>query len=672
MNRNKYSIHLQVAWLTLVPMLVMTVSLEAFFLHTRFSDLDHGLLERGKLIARQLASSSEYGVFSNNQTFLQNIANGVLQQPDVRGVAILNAASEPMIEAGEFTNSFTNARVDATTAVPGSITQTKLMRSREVKDSVNLLTPIRHNHEGLWIYQPIIPAQVMVDEFDTNPAIQQVGAVIVEMSNVQTQKLKIQMLSFAFIATVLFLGCSLYLAYLASRSITKPIRNLSDAIETIGKGNLETRVSLLTHVSELDTLSHGINDMAEKLQKERTFLQQRVGEATQALREKMEEAERTSHDKSHFLAVASHDLRQPIHALGLYIAELRRKITGAEQLHLVGQVEHSVDAISTLINALLDISKLDAGVVVPQKQACDISALLERVTTDFQMLARIKNIRLVVRPFHGYAVSDPVLLERILMNLVSNALRYTHPNGIVLIACRRRGNRLRIEVRDNGIGISKADQANIFREFFQLMQPQLDTQKGLGLGLAIVDRLVKLLEHRIELRSAPNKGSTFALELPAASAPIAHFAIAGLPALPASEQATESTSLAGKRLLIVDDDALVLESTTAILNSWGCKVSAAASLEAVQKLLVDGAAWDLIISDYQLGNDVTGLDVIETVRQHLNKVIPCILISGDTSPAVLKLASVAGHHLLHKPVKPAKLRSLVLYLLEEEEFNVRG
>lgn len=665
MNRKKYSIHLQVAWLTLVPMLVMTVSLEAFFLHTRFSDLDNGLLERGKLIARQLASSSEYGVFSNNQSFLQNIANGVLQQPDVRGVAILNAASEPMIEAGGFTNSSTNARVDATTAAPGSTTQTKLMRSREVKDSVNLLTPIRHNHEGLWIYQPIIPAQVMVDEFDTNPAIQQVGAVIVEMSNVQTQKLKIQMLSFAFIATVLFLGCSLYLAYLASRSITKPIRKLSEAVEIIGKGNLDTRISVSTHISELDTLAHGINDMVEKLQQERTLLQQRVDEATQALREKMEEAERTSHDKSHFLAVASHDLRQPIHALGLYIAELRRKITGAEQQHLVGQVEHSVDAISTLINALLDISKLDAGVVVPQKQACDISALLERVATDFQMLARIKNIRLVVRPFHGYAVSDPVLLERILMNLVSNALRYTHPNGIVLIACRRRGNRLRIEVRDNGIGISKADQANIFREFFQLMQPQLDTQKGLGLGLAIVDRLVKLLEHRIELRSAPNKGSTFALELPAAAAPIASFAIAGLPALSASEQATESTSLTGKRLLIVDDDALVLESTTTILSSWGCKVTAADSLEAVQKLLVDGAAWDLIISDYQLGHDVTGLDVIETVRQHLNKVVPCILISGDTSPAVLKLASVAGHHLLHKPVKPAKLRSLVLYLLDE-------
>jgi CheY-like chemotaxis protein len=347
----------------------------------------------------------------------------------------------------------------------------------------------------------------------------------------------------------------------------------------------------------------------------------------------------------------------------LYVAELQRKISGAEQRHLVGQIEHSIEALSTLLNALLDISKLDAGVVVPQIQTCDVNTMLERVTADYQMLASIKNIRLVVRPYAGYVTSDPMLLERILMNLVSNAVRYTYPNGSVLVACRRRGRFLRIEVRDNGIGISRIDQENIFREFFQLAQPQLDVNKGLGLGLSIVDRLAKLLGHRIELRSSLGKGSVFSIEVPlapqAAKLPVAS---AQLPAT--QEPEGDMSPLIGKRLLVVDDDALVLSSTSSILASWGCEVSTATSISDVRTLLQQGAIWDLVITDYQLDNEGNGIDVIALIRQYYNRQIPCILISGDIGPAVLKLASVGGHHLLHKPVRPAKLRSLVVYLLE--------
>ncbi|MBI2286420.1 MAG: response regulator, partial [Nitrosomonadales bacterium] len=267
------------------------------------------------------------------------------------------------------------------------------------------------------------------------------------------------------------------------------------------------------------------------------------------------------------------------------------------------------------------------------------------------------------RPCTGYVTSDPLLLERILANLVSNAIRYTYQNGSVMVACRRRGDSLRIEVRDNGVGISKADQENVFREFFQLAQPQLDTSKGLGLGLAIVDRLVKLLGHRIELLSAPGKGSVFALEVPIA-------AISGRPPAAAEQvssapsQEVEKLPLGGKRLLIVDDDAAVLSSTAVILSSWGCQVSAAASIAQVEQFMHNGAEWDLIISDYQLENNTNGIDVIDLVRRHQDQQIPCILISGDISQTVLKLASVSGHHLLHKPVRPAKLRSLIVHLLQ--------
>lgn len=360
MTKKRYSIRQQVALLTLIPLLIMAVCLEAFFLHNRFSDLDQGLLERGKLIARQLASSSEYGVFSNNRVFLKNIANGALQQTDVRGLLILNAASETLVEAGEFTHSSKNP-------VPGKSPAMSPIRktNTDVNDVVNLLTPIRSSGNSLWIFQPIVPAQVALDDLDAEPVIQQVGAVIVEMDKAHTENLKAQMLWFSVIATALFLAFSIFLVYLASRSITYPILRLSNAVLKIGEGNLDTRVYARTRVRELSTLEQGVNDMAEQLQQERTLLEQRVAEATQALREKQEAAERSSHDKSRFLAVASHDLRQPLHALGLYIAELRCQVFNEQQQHLVGQVEHSVEALSTLLNALLDISKLDAGAVVP-------------------------------------------------------------------------------------------------------------------------------------------------------------------------------------------------------------------------------------------------------------------------------------------------------------------
>jgi CheY-like chemotaxis protein len=376
------------------------------------------------------------------------------------------------------------------------------------------------------------------------------------------------------------------------------------------------------------------------------------------LAQKILEVERANQDKSQFLAVASHDLRQPIHVMGLYIAELRRRVSGAEQQHLVGQVERSVDALSDLIDSLLDISQLDAGVIVPQKQVCDLSELFTRIAADFRMTAQIKNIRLVVRPAVAYVYTDPVLLERILVNLVSNALRYTRPFGSVLLGCRRRGQYLHVEVRDNGIGIPKDFQASIFREFVKVNPPLINEQKGLGLGLAIVERLVKLLGHRIELRSAPFEGSMFTLKLFRVLKPATVFASA-------EDMPVDGNLLYEKKVLIVDGDPHVLDGTAMILNSWGYQVTAVTMLDAVQKKLAEGERWDLVISDYQLGGDATGLDVSETVRLHLGLQTPCILISGDTSLIVKKKVDSAGLHLLHKPVKPAKLRSLVQYHLNE-------
>ncbi len=636
----------QITALTLIPLLLVVISMEAYFLRDRFADLDNDLQEHGKLLARQLAGSAEYGVFSNNQPFLESIVGYTLTHSDVRSVAI--------VDSGSRTLHYSEA------------SKGRGLRSEGARrPQVDLLTPVHIDDHSVWVYHPIVPVQVGLDDLGETPKPQQIGAVVIEMSRHNTKKRKSEMLWFTIGVTALILAFPLYAILLASRNITYPIRRLGEAVQKIARGNLETRVQVSerdTH--ELNQLAIGFNNMASQLQEDRAVLEERIEEATRALRAKKDEAERASHDKSHFLAVASHDLRQPLHALGLYIAELQRKVTGNEQQHLLSQVERSVESLSTLLNALLDISKLDAGAIVPHIQPCDVGEMLKHVAADYQILSSLRNIQLIIRPCEAYVHSDPMLLERILTNLVSNALRYTPHNGRVMIACRRRRNRLRIEVRDNGIGISKSDQVNIFREFFQLNQPQLDSSKGLGLGLAIVDRLVKLLGHRIELRSAPGLGTVFAVEVPIAQVAVETAADAAQNRN--SETSADDSILAGKRLLVVDDDEMVLNSTARILAAWGCEVTLAASVAQVEGLLQDGLSWDLVISDYQLENHATGIDVIAKVKEHQGVGLPCILISGDTGPTVLKLAAVSGHHLLHKPVKPAKLRSLLIHLLDLE------
>lgn len=651
-----FSIRQYVACLTLLPLLAMAAILESFFLYSRFAEMDHGMQERGELIVHQLASSSEYGVFSNNLEFLQNIADAALQQEDVRGVVIFDADFRVLVRAGHFSDAFAKEVVER----DGAADPLVFSPFAGIGEPL-VLHPAAGDTLDLWLYHAIVPEQIVLGDAGSAARLKPTGSVVVEISRTRHEGQKTRMFWITLLVTPLILALASYLVHIASRRITRPIRRLSEAVQAIGAGKLDTRVSLRTGVSELATLAEGLNKTTEHLEHEQAILQQRIEEATLALRAKKDEAEQASHDKSRFLAVASHDLRQPLHALGLYVAELQRELSGTGQQKLAEQIEHSVEALSMLLNALLDISKLDAGAVVPQMRVCGVDAILKRIAADYRMLADVKNIRLIVRPCAGYVTSDPLLLERILANLVSNAVRYTYRGGSVMVACRRRGNFLRIEVRDNGIGISKADQDNIYREFFQLSQPQLDTSKGLGLGLAIVNRLVNLLGHRIEVRSAPGKGSVFSVEAPLAAQPGRAQAAGGQPQ---PDQGVEVSSLADKRLLIVDDDAAVLSGTSDIMASWGCQVSAAASVAQVEQMIRDGAEWDFIISDYQLENDTNGIDVVDLVRRHQKQQVPCILITGDTSTAVLKLVSVSGHHLLYKPVKPAKLRSLILHLLE--------
>lgn len=276
----QHTIRHYVAWLTLLPLFIMTASLEIYFLHDRSSNLDRDLIERGKLIARQLASSSEYGVFSDNKIFLQNIAQGVLRQPDVSGLVILNAAADTLIEAGEFHNEQVNTVAGINHETAGLSDPNNPILGGNIKEKVNPLISIRSSDDSLWFYQPIISTQVPLDELVASPATRHLGAVIIEISRARTNRLKSQILWVTLGSTALFLFISLYLINRASRTITSPIRKLSDAVQLIGQGNLDTRVSLSTHITELSVLERGINEMAVQLQQENLILQERMEEAT--------------------------------------------------------------------------------------------------------------------------------------------------------------------------------------------------------------------------------------------------------------------------------------------------------------------------------------------------------------------------------------------------------
>jgi signal transduction histidine kinase/CheY-like chemotaxis protein len=381
-----------------------------------------------------------------------------------------------------------------------------------------------------------------------------------------------------------------------------------------------------------------------------------------AVQQKSHRLEIADKYKSHFLASASHDLRQPLHALNLFVAQLQTEADPAERSRLIGRVESAVGSMNELFGALLDMTKLDAGILQPNFTELALARLFKRIETTFTEAARAKGVHLRVVPTKAWIKSDPILLERILLNLVSNAVRYTMRGGIV-VGCRRGGGSLRIDVCDTGPGIPEDQQGRIFAEFYQSEASEADRSGSLGLGLTIVDRLGQLLGHPIELKSREGRGSRFSITVPlAAEQPAVEASAAGL---------LIADPARGKLVVVIDDDPLVLEGMGGVLRSWGCKVVGGDTPEAVLSQL-DRRAHppDLIISDYRLANAKTGIGAIEQVRAATGAEIPAFLISGDTAPERLRDASAHGLQLLHKPVPPMRLRAMLNQMLRARPMAV--
>ncbi len=359
------------------------------------------------------------------------------------------------------------------------------------------------------------------------------------------------------------------------------------------------------------------------------------------------EAESANLAKSRFLAQASHDLRQPIHAVGLQLASIANETLPPRAENVMARIGQSVESLSKLFNALLDVTLLDSRQIIPKSLPIDIGLLIQEIADEYQPAAQAENVELRPEAHKAFIQSDPLIIRRILQNLISNAICHSD-GGDIFISSQNTKSGTMLIVRDTGRGVPKADQARIFEEF---QRGDGAVAEGLGLGLAIVSRLTQLLNVKIEFSSIEKRGTTFGIgPFRAAQEPTGTFS------RPSSEASTVKFDVAG-RALIIDDDRATLEASAALLSNWGWEIDTRSSLSADEIIILPKP--DIIISDYDLGFGQTGLKVIAAI-QEAHGTVPALIVTGSSLPEARQAILDAGFIVLHKPVRPAQLRSAIL------------
>ncbi|QXH92269.1 hybrid sensor histidine kinase/response regulator [Pseudomonas ogarae] len=440
----------------------------------------------------------------------------------------------------------------------------------------------------------------------------------------------------------------------------------------LGLGNHSTRKS---HYPELAARLDELEQARQHLQQLNDQLEQRVAERTDALleanhnlqqqiaqRELVEQQLRDARDvaqaanrsKDKYLAAASHDLLQPLNAARLLIATLRERQLPAAEHVLVERTHQALEGAEDLLTDLLDISRLDQAAVKPDLAPYRLDELLGPLVSEFQSVAGAAGLDLRVRFGDEAVLTDLRLISRILRNLLSNACRYT-AQGAILLAARRRGGQLSIEVWDTGRGIAADCLESIFLEFNQLDVGRAADRKGVGLGLAIVERIAHILGYRVQVRSRPGRGSVFSIEVPlSAEKP--------LPVSQVPVQAVAGNPLPGRRLLVIDNELSILQSMAALLGQWGCEVLTATD-EAGALDVLQGRAPELILADFHLDHGVVGCEVVKHLREHFHQAIPAVIITADRSDQCRRALRKLDAPLLNKPVKPGKLRAVLSQML---------
>jgi two-component system, sensor histidine kinase len=371
-----------------------------------------------------------------------------------------------------------------------------------------------------------------------------------------------------------------------------------------------------------------------------------------------EAAETANASKTRFIAAASHDVLQPLNAARLSISALSEMHTTKDGGNLIRQVERSLDTMEELLRTLLDISRLDAGVMKPEVSSFALADIFDSLESDFQPLAEKARVRLRVRRCDVHVTSDRMMLRRILQNILSNALRYTREGG-VLIAARKRGEAIRIDIVDSGIGIAKDQFALVFEEFHRGPEAATSHSGGLGLGLSIVQRMTQALGHPLELSSILGTGTAFRLTLPLATG--SHFE----PVQPVAIRAENPVyGLFSAKVLLIENDQAVQDAMSTLLSRWNCNVRTAASMgDALVHLSGTGWVPDIIIADQHLNRGTLGSDTILEARKLLKRLVPAIVVTADPSKDILDITRANRIELMHKPVRPAELRALMAHML---------
>ena len=363
-------------------------------------------------------------------------------------------------------------------------------------------------------------------------------------------------------------------------------------------------------------------------------------------------AEKSNTEKSRFLAATSHDLRQPLHAMDLYLGALKKLLTEEEQIQLLEKSQQSSAALTGLLTALMDVSRLDAGNVVIDRGVVDISLLMKTISDEYQEQANKRGIIFELQAPELLVDSDPLMLGRLLRNLVNNAFHHSGGSRILLRADKQ-GEQVLVSVCDDGIGIAEQQQSKVFSEFYQLNNPERDRSKGLGLGLAIVKRLTGLLQHDLQLESAPGEGCCFTISLPLADETAVEDPV---------DIIQEQRDVSGLFIILVDDEADIRDALRCLLLQWGCELLVADSLQTLQHELSTHQypTPDILLCDYRLRENQTGLDVVDAMRKYFNTKIPALIISGDTDRKIGEKVIGKGCEILHKPVPSDVLHGAII------------
>jgi PAS domain S-box-containing protein len=408
----------------------------------------------------------------------------------------------------------------------------------------------------------------------------------------------------------------------------------------------ETNETLEQRVRER---THALSVVNKELRKENTIRSLMEDE----LRQAKSDAEDANIGKTRFLASASHDLLQPLNAARLFTSALAQQSHSTETNQLVENLNGSLTAAEELITAILDISKLDAGALVPSISDFSMADMFSVLNTEFTAVAEKKNLKFHFVQCNKVVRSDQQLLRRVIQNFLSNAIRYTQ-DGKILFGCRRRKNMLRIEVWDTGVGIAEDKISEVFEEFRRIDNPRHSQVQGLGLGLAITDRITKMLGHKLNVRSWPTKGTVFSVEIPLGDPEKA------VKPKPEKRGWIRSKGLNGIRAIVIDNEPKILEGMSALLKGWGCEVTTALSAEAAVQLINNSDLEpDIILADYHLSETLTGIMALQDIQPLVSKAIPAIVITADRTDAVKEEISQYGAQLLTKPIRPAALRAMI-------------